>query len=53
MNPIALGLIILGIVLLLAGISSMRSHQARGLALSIAGVLAIAIPFIATYLVAE
>lgn len=53
MNPIALGLIVIGIVLLLVGISSLRNNRTRGLALSIAGVLAIAIPFVLTYLIAE
>jgi len=53
MNPIALGLIALGIVLLLVGISSLKNNRTRGLVLSIAGALAIAIPFAATYLVAE
>ena len=52
MNP-PLGLIILGIVLLLVGIFSLKNHRTRGIALSIAGVIAIALPFIATYLVAE
>jgi len=53
MNPLAIGLIGLGIVLLLVGIISLRNHHARGLALSIAGVILVAIPFIATYLVSE
>lgn len=53
MNPIAIGLIALGIVLLLVGILSFRNHRTRGLALSIAGMISIAIPFIATYLIAE
>jgi len=52
MNPIALGLIILGIVLLLLGIRSLtRSKRTQGLVLLIAGLIAIAIPFVASYLV--
>ena len=54
MNPIALGLIILGIALLLLGIFSLtRSKKTQGWVLSIAGILAIAFPFIVTYLIAR
>jgi len=54
MNPIALGLIVLGIVLLLLGIFSLtRNKRTQGLVLSIAGILAIAFPFIASYLIAR
>ncbi len=53
MNSIAIGLIALGLVLLLVGILSFRNHRKRGLAFSIAGVISVAIPFIATYLVSE
>jgi len=54
MNPIALGLIILGIVLLLLGIFFLiRSKRTQGWVLSIAGILAIAFPFVVTYLIAR
>ena len=54
MNPLALALIALGIVLLLFGIASlMKNKRTRGWAFSILGLLAIAFPFIATYLIAE
>lgn len=53
MNPIALGFFVLGIVLLLVGIFSLRNNRTRGIVLSIVGMISIAIPFIATYLVAE
>ena len=54
MNPIALGLIALGIVLLFIGIASLMNHKrTRGWVFSILGLLAIATPFIATYLIAE
>ena len=54
MNPIALGLIAVGIVLLLFGITSlMKNKRTRGWVFSIVGLLAIAVPFVATYLVAE
>ena len=54
MNPIALGLIVIGIVLLLFGISSlMKSKRIKGLALSLLGLFAIATPFVASYLIAR
>jgi hypothetical protein len=54
MNPIALGLIAIGIALLLFGIASlMKNKRTRGWVFSIVGLLAIALPFVATYLVAE
>lgn len=54
MNPIALGLILLGIVLLLLGIRSLaKSKRTQELVLAVAGILAIAFPFIATYLIAR
>jgi len=54
MNPIALGLILLGIVLLFLGILSLtKSKRTQGLVLSIAGILAIAFPFVASYLIAR
>ena len=52
MNPIALGLIVLGIVLLLFGIFFLvKSKKAKGTAFSIAGIVIIAFPFAASYLV--
>ena len=52
MNPIALGLIIMGIVLLLFGISSLtKNKRTKGLVLSVAGLLVITVPFVASYLV--
>jgi len=52
MNPLALGLIVLGIVLLIVGILSLtRNKRTQGLVLSIAGLIAIAVPFVASYLV--
>ena len=52
MNPIALGLILLGIVLLLLGIRSLtRNKRAQGLVLSVVGLIAIIFPFVASYLV--
>jgi hypothetical protein len=54
MNPLALGSIAIGILLLLIGISSlMKNKRTRGWVFSILGLLAIATPFIATYLIAE
>lgn len=54
MNPIALGLIVVGIVLLLLGILSLaRSKKTQGWALSITGILVIALPFVATYLISR
>jgi len=52
MNPLALGLIVLGIVILLFGIFSLtKSKRTKGLVLSIVGLLLIAFPFVASYLV--
>lgn len=52
MNPIALGLIILGIILLLLGVSSLRkSNRTKGTVFSIIGIFAIATPFVASYLI--
>jgi hypothetical protein len=54
MNPIAIGLIAVGILLLLFGVSSlMKNKRTKGLAFSILGLLAIATPFIASYLIAR
>jgi len=54
MNPIALGMIVLGFVLLLLGIISyIREKRTQGLVLSIAGILAIAFPFVVSYLLAS
>ena len=54
MNPIALGLIIIGIALLLFGIFSlMKGRKTKGLVCSVAGILAIAFPFVASYLIAR
>jgi len=54
MNPIALGLIVLGIFLLFIGIRLLtRSKRTQGWVLSIAGILAIAFPFVASYLIAR
>jgi hypothetical protein len=52
MNPIALGLLVLGIVLLFLGIFSLtKNKKPQGLVLSIVGLLVIAVPFVASYLV--
>jgi len=54
MNPIAIGLIMIGIVLLLFGIFSLtKSKRTKGLAFSIAGLLAIAAPFVISYFLAR
>jgi len=54
MNPIALVLIIIGIVLLLFGILSLtKSKRTKGLVLIIVGVFLIAFPFVASYLIAR
>lgn len=52
MNPIALVLIIIGIVLLLFGVSSLtKSNKTKGLVLTLVGVFLIAFPFVASYLI--
>lgn len=54
LNPIALGLIVLGIVLLFFGILSLtRNKRTQGFVLSIAGLIAIAFPFVVSYLLAS
>ena len=54
MNPIALVLIIIGIVLLLFGVSSFtKRKRTKGLVLSIVGVFLITFPFVASYLIAR
>lgn len=54
MNPIALGLIILGIVLLLFGVFSlMKNKRTAGWVLSVMGLLAIAAPFLISYFLAR
>jgi len=54
MNPIALASILFGIILLLLGIFFLtRSKRTQGWVLSIAGILAIAFPFVVTYLIAR
>jgi hypothetical protein len=54
MNPIALGLIVLGMVTLLFGISSlMKNEKIKGMALSIVGLLAIVAPFLVSYFIAR
>ncbi len=54
MNPIAIGLIALGIALLLVGISSlMKNKTTKGLAFSIAGLLAMATPIVISYFLAR
>jgi len=51
MNPIALGMIVLGIILLFFGATSLRKNKkTMGLVLLSAGILALAFPFIVTYL---
>lgn len=52
MNPLAIGLIGIGIVLLLFGIFTLtQNKRTKGLVLSIAGLLFIGVPFVASYLV--
>lgn len=54
MNPIALGSIGLGTIILLFGINSlMKNKKTQGLVLSIVGLLLIAVPFVSSYLVAR
>jgi len=54
MNPIALGLIVIGIILMIFGISALiKSKRTKGLAFSIAGLLAIATPFVVSYFLAR
>lgn len=50
MNPLAIGLIALGMVLLLFGVFSLtKNKRATGLVLSILGLLAIATPFTVSF----
>jgi len=54
MNPLALGLIVLGIGLLIVGILSLnRNKRTQGLVLSVLGILAITFPFVVTYLISR
>ena len=54
MNPIALGMIVLGIILLVFGISSLlKSKKTQGLVFSIVGLLVIAVPFVVSYFLAR
>ncbi|MBI5651920.1 MAG: hypothetical protein HZC40_16010 [Chloroflexi bacterium] len=50
MNPIAFGMIVLGLCLLLFGIFLTLTHKPRGIAISFAGLIAIAIPFATSFL---
>ena len=50
MNPLAIGLIALGIVFLLFGVSCLvKNKRTMGWVLSIVGLLAIAAPFLISY----
>jgi membrane-bound ClpP family serine protease len=54
MNPLALGLIAVGIVLLFFGLFSlMKNKKTTGLALSIMGLLTIAAPVLISYFIAR
>jgi len=54
MNPIALGLMALGIVFLLFGIFSLtKSKKTIGTTLSVLGIIAIATPFVVSYFLAR
>ena len=54
MNPLALGLIALGIVLLFIGISNlMKSKRTNGIIFLLMGLLAVAVPVAASYLIAR
>ena len=54
MNPIAIGCFLIGAVLLLYGIFSLtKSKKTAGMVFSVVGVLVIALPFVATALIAE
>jgi len=54
MNPIALGLIIAGMIFLLFGIRSLvKSKRVMGMTLSIVGLLIIAAPFVVSYLISR
>lgn len=54
MNPLAVGLIALGIVLLFIGISNlMKNKRTNGIIYLLMGLLAIAVPFVASYLIAR
>lgn len=54
MNPLALGLIALGIILLLFGIFSFtKSKKINGAIFSVSGIVAIAVPFLISYFLAE
>lgn len=54
MNPLALGLMALGITLLLVGIYSfMKDKKMIGAILAVLGIAAIATPFVASYLIAR
>jgi hypothetical protein len=50
MNPIALGLVIFGVALLLFGLLlALRHRKASGIAISLLGIGIATIPFIASY----
>jgi len=54
MNPIALGLIGIGVLLLLFGIFSIvKSKKTTGILFSILGLMAIATPFAVSYFLAK
>lgn len=54
MNPIALGLIGIGVVLLLFGIFSMvKNKRTAGIIFSSLGLMAIATPFLVSYFLAR
>jgi hypothetical protein len=53
MNPIAVAMIALGVVLLLFGLFLVvRRRRAAGIAISLLGVVTAAVPFIASFLLA-
>lgn len=54
MNPLAIGLIGIGIVFLLSGISAFtKNKRAKGLVFTFLGLLAIVTPFVTSYLIAK
>jgi hypothetical protein len=54
MNPIAFGMIVLGVILLLFGLFFVRQRRrAAGIAMSLLGVGAAAVPFLVSYYLAR
>jgi hypothetical protein len=54
MNPIALGMLLIGVVLLLFGLFRVRQHRrVSGIAISLLGISAAAVPFLVSFYLAR